>query len=399
MDFATKTIHAGQPAEPHTGAVVTPIFQTTTYQQIAPGEHRGFDYTRTSNPTRKRLEAVLAELESASHAAVFGSGLAAEHAILQAYLKPGDEIIVPGDVYGGTFRMLYRVFEPLGCVITRADFSDLAALGRAVSPRTRLVWLESPTNPRLLVYDIAAIGRIVHRTRALLVVDNTFASPYFQQPFDLGADLVIHSVTKYLAGHSDLIQGAVIARDAGIFEPIGFLQNALGGVPSPFDCWLTLRGLRTLELRMLRHAENATAVAEALSRHPRVRRVYFPGLLSHPGHEIARRQMTGFGGMVSFELAGTPEEASTFVSSLQYFALGESLGGVRALVCLPCRMTHASIPAETRAELGLSDTLIRLSPGCESPKDLVRDITDGLEKLGRAERPVGQSAAVTGIGQ
>jgi cystathionine gamma-lyase len=388
MDFATKTIHAGQPAEPQTGAVVSPIFQTTTYQQIGPGEHRGFDYTRTSNPTRKRLEGVLAELEGATHAAVFGSGLAAEHAILQAYLKPGQEIVVPGDVYGGTFRMLHRVFEPIGCRVTQVDFSDLAALSRAVTPETRLVWLESPTNPRLLVYDIAAVSRIAHAQGALVVVDNTFATPYFQQPFDLGADLVIHSVTKYLAGHSDLVQGAVIARDGAIFEPVGFLQNALGGVPGPFDCWLTLRGLKTMELRMQRHAENAIAVAEALVRHPRVSRVYFPGLPTHPGHEIARKQMTGFGGMVSFELDGTAEEAAALVSSFRYFALGESLGGVRALVCLPCKMTHASIPPETRAELGLSDTLIRLSPGCESPRDLVADLTSGLDRLGavRAER-------------
>jgi len=381
MDFATKTIHAGQPAEPLTGAVVSPIFQTTTYQQIGPGEHRGFDYTRTSNPTRKRLETVLAELEGASHAAVFGSGLAAEHAILQAYLKPGGEIVVPGDVYGGTFRMLHRVFEPIGCRVTRVDFSDLPSLTRAVTRETSLVWLESPTNPRLLVYDIAAVSRIAHAQGALVVVDNTFATPYFQQPFDLGADLVVHSVTKYLSGHSDLIQGAVIGRDRAIFEPVGFLQNALGGVPSPFDCWLTLRGLKTLELRMQRHADNAAAVADALVSHPRVSRVYFPGLPTHPGHDIATRQMAGFGGMVSFELAGTPEEAAALVSSLRYFALGESLGGVRALVCLPCKMTHASIPPETRAALGLSDTLIRLSPGCESAKDLVADITTGLNRL------------------
>ena len=382
MEFATKTIHAGQPSEPHTGAVVSPIFQTTTYQQIGPGEHRGFDYTRTSNPTRKRLEAVLAELEGATHAAVFGSGLAAENAIMTAYLKPGTEIIVPGDVYGGTFRLLHKVFEPIGCIVTRVDFGDLAALQRAVTSKTKLVWLESPTNPRLLVYDIAAVARIAHAAGALVVVDNTFATPYFQQPFALGADLVVHSVTKYLAGHLDVIQGAVIAKDPAVFEPVGFLQNALGGTPSPFDCWLTLRGLKTMELRMLRHAENASAVAEALTKHSRVKRVYFPGLASHPGHDIARKQMTGFGGMVSFELDGTPEEAAAFTASLKYFALGESLGGVRALICLPCRMTHASIPAATRAELGLSDTLIRLSPGCESPRDLVVDLTEGLNRLG-----------------
>jgi len=395
MDFATKTIHAGQPSEPQTGAIVPPIFQTTTYQQEAPGEHKGFDYTRTSNPTRKRLEAVLAELEGATHAAVLGSGLAAENAVLTAYLKPGTEIIVPGDVYGGTFRLLHKVFEPIGCIVTRVDFTKPGALEQALSAKTKLVWLESPTNPRLLVYDIAAIARVAHAAGALVVVDNTFATPFFQRPFELGADLVVHSVTKYLAGHSDLIQGAVIAKDAAVFEPVAFLQNALGGTPSPFDCWLTLRGLRTLELRMLRHAENAIAVADALSKHPRVKQVYFPGLASHPGHDIARKQMSGFGGMVSFEIDGTPEEASTFVSSLKYFALGESLGGVRALVCLPCKMTHASIPAATRAELGLSDTLVRLSPGCESPRDLVRDVVEGLDRLGARAAAPARLEAVT----
>ena len=402
MDFATKTIHAGQPSEPHTGAVVSPIFQTTTYQQIGPGDHRGFDYTRTNNPTRERLEGVLAELEGGTAAAVFGSGLAAEHAILQAYLKPGQEIVVPGDVYGGTYRMLHKVFEPIGCVIKQVDFADLDAVSAAISPATRLVWLESPTNPRLLVYDIAEISRRAHAAGALVVVDNTFATPFFQRPFELGADLIIHSVTKYLAGHSDLIQGAVIGKDPGVFEPVKFLQNALGGIPSPFDCWLTLRGLKTLELRMLRHAENAIAVAEALESHPRVKRVYFPGLKQHPGHAIAVRQMTGFGGMVSFELDGTVEETSSFVSSLQYFALGESLGGVRALVCLPCKMTHASIPAEERLALGLSDTLVRLSPGCESPRDLVRDIVSGLDRVGsgtsaagRCPTPVCEEAVVS----
>jgi len=380
MQFATRTIHAAQPSEPETGAVIAPIFQTTTYEQLGPGEHRGFDYTRTSNPTRKRLEDVLADLEGGTQAAVFASGLAAEHAILQAYLQPGDAIVVPSDVYGGTYRMLHKVFEPRGAVVIRVDFSDLDEVARAIVPGVKIVWLESPTNPRLLVYDIAAISRIAHARGALVVVDNTFATPFFQQPFQLGADLVVHSVTKYIAGHSDVIQGAVIGLDRAIFEPIAFLQNALGGVPSPFDCWLTLRGLRTLELRMLRHAENAAAIAAALS-HPRVRRVYFPGLPSHPGHEIARRQMTGFGGMVSFELDGTIEDASAFLKSLKYFALGESLGGVRSLACLPAKMTHASIPAETRRALGLSDTLVRLSPGCESPADLVADVTRALSEL------------------
>ena len=385
MDFATRTIHAGQPSEPETGAVVAPIYQTTTYQQQAPGEHKGYDYTRTNNPTRKRLEGVLADLEGGTRAALFGSGLAAENAILQAYLKPGREIIVSEDVYGGTFRILHKVFEPIGCIVKHVDFANLEAVKAALTPATSLVWLESPTNPRLLVYDIAAISRIAHEAGALVVVDNTFATPYFQQPFELGADLIVHSVTKYLAGHSDLVQGAVIGLDPAVFEPVGFLQNALGGIPGPFDCWLTLRGLKTLELRMDRHAQNARAVAEALLTHPRVKQVYFPGLPTHPNHAIAKKQMTGFGGMVSFELNGTLDEASTFVSSRKFFALGESLGGVRALVCLPCKMTHASIPAETRYALGLSDTLIRLSPGCESTRDLVADIVEGLDAPGTAE--------------
>src|SRR5215472_10593010 len=327
MEFATKTIHAGQPSEPETGALIAPIFQTSTYEQDAPGEHRGFDYSRTNNPTRARLEAVLAELEGVRHAAVYASGLGAENAVLQPYLRPGDEVVIPLDVYGGTYRILNKVFRPLGCIVRQVDLAQPGALESALSPATRLVWIESPTNPRLLVYDIAAIAAHTHEAGTTLVVDNTFGTPLFQQPFSLGADIVVHSVTKYLAGHSDVIQGAVLARDASVFEPIKFLQNATGAVPSPFDCWLTLRGLKTLELRMQRHADNADAVARALDGHPLVRRVYYPGLPQHPGHDIARRQMTGFGGMVSFELNGSVEEVISFVSSRRFFALGESLGG------------------------------------------------------------------------
>jgi cystathionine beta-lyase/cystathionine gamma-synthase len=384
MEFSTRTIHAAQPSERGTGSLVPPIFQTSTYEQDAPGCHRGFDYSRTNNPTRARLEAVLADLEGVQHAAVFASGLAAEHAILQAYLKPGDEIVIGLDVYGGTYRILNRVFQAQGAVIRQVDVAERAALESALNSRTKLVWLESPTNPRLQVYDISAISAAAHAHRALVVVDNTFATPYFQQPFQLGADIVVHSVTKYLAGHSDLIQGAALAKDVAVFEPIKFLQNATGGVPSPFDCWLTLRGLKTLELRMQRHAENAAAIAEALATHPAVKRVYFPGLPSHPNHDVARRQMSGFGGMVSFELDGTVDDVLEFVSSRRFFALGESLGGVKSLLCHPARMTHASIPPEERAKLGLSDTLIRLSPGCEHRKDLVADLVDGLEVVQRA---------------
>ena len=380
MEFSTRTIHAAQPSEPETGSLVAPIFQTSTYEQDEPGCHRGFDYSRTNNPTRARLEAVLADLEGVRHGAVFASGLAAENAVLQAWLKPGDGIVIPRDVYGGTYRLLTRVFEPLGCRVHQIDVADGAALAEALASTPRLVWLESPTNPRLLVYDIAAIAAAAHAAGALVVVDNTFATPVFQQPFALGADIVVHSVTKYLAGHSDLIQGAVLARDAAVFEPIKFLQNATGAVPSPFDCWLTLRGLKTLELRMERHAENAAAIADALRAHPRVGRVYFPGLPDHPGHAIAARQMTGFGGMVSFELDGTVDDVVAFVSSRRFFALGESLGGVKSLVCHPARMTHASIPASARARLGLSDTLVRLSPGCEHRKDLIADLIEGLDR-------------------
>lgn len=384
MKFATKTIHAGQPSEPETGALIAPIFQTSTYEQDAPGHDKGFSYSRTNNPTRQRLETVLAELEGVNYAAAFASGLAAENAVLQAYLRPGDEVVTPRDVYGGTYRILNRVFQPIGVVTRQIDTADPAALDAAISSRTKLVWIESPTNPRLLITDIETVSRLAHERGALVVVDNTFATPYFQQPFQLGADIVVHSVTKYLAGHSDTIQGAVLAKDAAVFEPIKFLQNATGAIPSPFDCWLTLRGLKTLELRMERHAENATAIADALHGNPLVRRVYYPGLTDHPGHDVARRQMTGFGGMVSFELDGTFEEVVAFASSRRYFTLGESLGGVKALLCHPASMTHASIPAEARAELGLSDTLIRLSPGCENSEDLVRDLVEGLDQVERA---------------
>src|SRR5579862_7044844 len=395
MRFSTKAIHTGQPSEPETGALVAPIFQTSTYEQESPGHDKGFSYSRTNNPTRQRLEGVLAELENAPHCAAFASGLAAENAILQAYLRPGDEIVIPSDVYGGTYRILNKVYQPIGVTVKQFDISNLEALEEAITPKTKLVWIETPTNPRLLVYDIVETARLAHAKGALVVVDNTFATPYFQQPFELGADIVVHSVTKYLGGHSDTIQGAALAKDAAVFEPIKFLQNATGAVPSPFDCWLTLRGIKTLELRMQRHEENAIAIANALNGHPLVRRVYFPGLAEHPGHEIARKQMSGFGGMVSFELEGTKEEVVSFVSTRKYFTLGESLGGVKSLVSHPATMTHASIPPEARAELGLLDTLIRLSPGCENAKDLVADLLEGLAQVSEA-RISQKAVAVSG---
>jgi cystathionine beta-lyase/cystathionine gamma-synthase len=395
MKFATRTIHAGQPSEPETGALVAPIFQTSTYEQESPGQDKGFSYSRTNNPTRQRLETVLAELEGVPFAAAFASGLAAENAVLQAFLRPGDEIIIPLDVYGGTYRILNRVYQQFGVVTRQIDTSDLKAVEATLSSKTRLVWIESPTNPRLLITDIAAVAKLAHARGALVVVDNTFATPCFQQPFELGADIVVHSVTKYLAGHSDTVQGVALAKEAAVFEPIKFLQNATGAVPSPFDCWLTMRGLKTLELRMQRHEQNAIAIANALNGHPLVRRVYFPGLAGHPGHDVARKQMSGFGGMVSLELEGTVEEVIAFASSRRYFALAESLGGVKSLLCHPATMTHASIPAEARAQLGLSDTLLRLSPGCENAEDLVEDLVAGLAEVANARaarKPVGATA-------
>jgi cystathionine gamma-lyase len=395
MKFATRTIHAGQPSEPETGALVAPIFQTSTYEQEAPGQDKGYSYSRTNNPTRQRLETVLAELEGVPFAAAFASGLAAENAVLQAYLRQGDEIIIPLDVYGGTYRILNKVYQNFGVVTKQIDTADLKAVEASLSPRTRLVWIESPTNPRLLITDIAAVAKLAHARGALVVVDNTFATPCFQQPFELGADIVVHSVTKYLAGHSDTVQGVALAKDATVFEPIKFLQNATGAVPSPFDCWLTMRGLKTLELRMLRHEENARAIAKALDGHALIRRVYYPGLANHPGHDVAKRQMTGFGGMISIEIEGSSEEVAVFASNRRFFALGESLGGVKSLICHPATMTHASIPAEARARLGLSDSLLRLSPGCENAEDLVEDLLAGLAELASvraARKPVGAAA-------
>ena len=393
MHFATKAIHAAQPSDPVTGALIAPIYQTSTFEQEAPGVNLGFDYSRTNNPTRQRLEEVLAELEGASHCAVFASGLAAEHAVLSAFLKPHDEIIVPRDVYGGTYRLLNRVFAAFSPRITAVDTTDLAEVSAALAGRPKLVWLETPTNPRLLVSDIAAIAAAAHARGALVVVDNTFATPVSQQPFALGADIVVHSVTKYLAGHSDLIQGAVLASDASVFEPIKFLQNAIGAVPAPLDCWLTLRGLKTLELRVQRHTENAGRIAAALSKHPRVGRVYYPGLASHPGHAVASRQMTGFGGMVSFELDGSVDDVTAFVSNRRFFALAESLGGVKSLVCHPARMTHASIPADERRALGLGETLIRLSPGIEHADDLIADLLTGLDAVQNDDAALPAAAA------
>ena len=400
MRFSTKAIHDSQPSDPATGALITPIYQTSTYQQQEPGVNQGFEYSRTNNPTRQTLERVLASLEGVEHAAVYASGLAAEQAVLDALLKPGDQIVIPPDVYGGTFRLLHTVYKPKGYRIATVDLNDVTAVESALDGDTKLVWLESPTNPRLLIYDIAAVARVAHEHGALLVVDNTFATPVFQRPFELGADVVIHSVTKYIAGHSDVIQGAALARDPAVFEPIKYMQNAAGGVPSAFDCWLTLRGIQTLALRVRQHAANAEGIARVLQSHPAIGRVYHPGLASHPGHEVARRQMSGFGGMVSIELNATLEQVRRFVSSRRYFTLAESLGGVKALICQPATMTHASIPPDERRKLGLSDSLVRLSPGLEDVEDLIEDLTEGLNALleptGATDRREGQVERVRG---
>ncbi len=382
MRFETLAIHHAQDADPATGALATPIHATSTFVQEAPGVHKGFDYSRTNNPTRRTLEQVLAALEGVEHCAVFASGLAAENALLQGLLSPGDRVLATPDVYGGTYRLLSRVYAPKGYAWSQADLGDEAALDAALRTPTRLVWLETPTNPRLQVFDVAKVCEAAHRRGALVVVDNTFASPVNQRPFDFGADLVVHSVTKYLAGHSDLVQGAVLARDAAVFEPVRFLQNATGAVPSAFDCWLTLRGLKTLSLRVERHNANALRVAEFLAGDPRVERVHYPGLPSHPGHEIARRQQRGFGGVVSVELRASLDATRRFVSERRFFKLGESLGGVKSLVCHPPTMTHAAIPPADRRALGLSDALVRLSVGIEHVEDLIEDLDEGLRALG-----------------
>ncbi|MCK6461089.1 MAG: PLP-dependent aspartate aminotransferase family protein [Planctomycetes bacterium] len=390
MRLDTILIHHAQEADPSTGALVTPIAQTSTFVQEAPGVNRGYDYSRTNNPTRETLERVLAALEGVERCAVFASGLAAENAILQALVRPGDAVITTPDLYGGTFRLLDRVFGPLGVSHRQVDLNDAGALAGALATLpARLVWLESPTNPRLQVYDIARVSEVARGFGVPVVVDNTFATPVNQRPFELGADLVVHSVTKYLAGHSDLVQGAVLAREERLFAPVKFLQNATGAVPSPFDCWLTLRGLKTLPLRVERHNRSALELARRLEEHPAVARVHYPGLPSHPGHEIARRQSSGFGGVVSIELDASEAGTRRFVSTRRYFKLGESLGGVKSLVCHPASMTHASIPPEERRRLGLPGTLVRLSVGLEDVRDLAEDLVEGLDEVSRARQPAG----------
>jgi cystathionine gamma-lyase len=374
--FATRAIHAGQDADPATGATVVPIYATSTYTQAAPGQHKGYEYSRSGNPTRTALETCLAALESGERGLAFGSGLAATAAVIST-LRPGDEVAAAADLYGGTYRLLERVFKPWGLVARYTDDPGPAGFAKIVTKATKLVWIETPTNPLLQILDIAAIAELTHKAGALLAVDNTFASPYLQQPIALGADLVVHSTTKYLGGHSDVVGGAVIGRKE-LLQPIAFYQNAAGGVPGPFDAYLTLRGLKTLAVRMERHCTNARRLAAWLTEQPQVERVYYPGLPSHPGHETAKRQMRDFGGMVSIRLKSGGAAARRFLPRTKLFSLAESLGGVESLVCHPATMTHASIPADIRIARGVDDGLIRLSVGIEDADDLQEDLRQAL---------------------
>jgi cystathionine beta-lyase/cystathionine gamma-synthase len=377
MKFATKAIHAGQEPDPSTGAVMTPIFQTATYAQTGLGQHKGFEYSRTSNPTRTALEACIAALEDGRYGLAFASGMAAETAIL-SLLNAGDHIVSCDDLYGGSYRIFEQVMRRYNVEASYVPVSSIAAYEKAIRPNTKMIWLETPTNPLLRLVDIEAVAAIAHRHKLKVVVDNTFASPYFQQPLKLGADIVVHSTTKYINGHSDVIGGAVVLNNEKMYESIKFYQNAAGGVPSPFDCWLTLRGIKTLAVRMRQHEENARAVAVFLAEHPRVEKVYYPGLASHPDHQLAKRQMSGFGGMVSFQFKGIRADVNKIVGRFQVFALAESLGGVESLVCHPASMTHGSIPKDIREARGLTDTLLRLSIGIEDIEDLLKDLEQAL---------------------
>lgn len=378
MKFATKAIHAGVEPDPTTGAIMTPIYQTSTYVQESPGKHKGYEYARTQNPTRNALQANLAALENGKHGICYASGLAATDAILKLF-RPGDEIIATNDLYGGTYRIMVRVFQEFGLKFNFISLDNPDNLRAAITANTKMVWVETPTNPLLRLIDIQAVSAIAREVGALVVVDNTFASPFLQNPLDLGADVVLHSVTKYLGGHSDTVMGAIILNDDAIAQRLAFIQNACGAVPGPQDCFLVLRGIKTLHIRMQRHCENAMQIAHYLSDHPKVSQVYYPGLETHPGHELAKRQMRNFGGMVSFTLHGDSlPEAVKVMESFRVFSLAESLGGVESLCTHPASMTHASIPKEEREKNGLKDTLIRLSVGIEDIADLIADLGQAI---------------------
>jgi cystathionine gamma-synthase len=376
--FETRAIHAGQPPDPSTGAVVTPISLATTFAQEGVGRHQGYEYARSGNPTRAALEVCVADLENATHGLAFASGLAAEDAVLRT-VRPGEHVVIPDDAYGGTFRLVARVHGPAGVDWSAVDLTDLDALAATWRDETRLVWIETPTNPLLTVVDIGAVARFAHERGAVVVVDNTFATPYLQTPLDLGADVVVHSTTKYLGGHSDVVGGFLACRDDELAERLAFVQNAAGGVPGPFDCFLVLRGIKTLAVRMDRHCASAAAIASFLGTQPAVARVLYPGLAGHPGHDVAARQMRGFGGMVSFELAGGEPAAIAVTEATRIFTLAESLGAVESLIEHPARMTHASAAG---SPLEVHPALIRLSVGLESVDDLVADLEGALARLG-----------------
>ncbi len=378
MKFATKVIHAGIDPDPSTGAIMTPIFQTSTYVQAAPGDHQGYEYARTQNPTRSALEKNLAALENGVDAICFSSGLAAQDAVIKL-LKSGDEVLAVNDLYGGSYRQMVRVYGQWGLKSRYVDMSDPAQVEAAIGPDTRMLWIESPTNPMLNIVDLEALSAIGRKHGLLTVVDNTFATPYLQNPLDLGADIVLHSATKYLGGHSDVVHGCLIVKDPALAERLHFLQNATGAVPGPQDCFLILRGIKTLHLRVQRACENAAIVAHYLAKHPAIAKVYWPGFESHPNHAVARRQMRSFGAIVSFDLKNNTEAAARKVlSSTVLFALAESLGGVESLIDHPATMTHGSIPREDRLKVGLTDSLIRLSVGVEDADDLVADLEQAL---------------------
>jgi cystathionine beta-lyase/cystathionine gamma-synthase len=376
MRFATKAIHAGQGPEPRTGAVITPVFQTSTYVQDGIGQHRGYEYARTQNPTREALEANVAALEGATHGVAFGSGMAAVSTLAQT-LRAGDEIICTDNVYGGTFRLFENVYRHLGIGFHFVDSTNLENAAAKMGKNTRILFVETPTNPMLGITDIAAASELAHAHGARLIVDNTFMSPYLQNPLQLGADAVVHSTTKYLNGHSDMVGGLILTSDDEFHGRLRFLQNAAGAVPGPWDCWLALRGTKTLHVRMKQHEENAKQVVARLREHETVRKLYYPGLPEHPGHELAKRQQRGFGGMISFDV-GSIERAQKVVQGVKIFSLAESLGGVESLISHPAVMTHAAVPKERRDAMGLTEGLVRISVGIEDVEDLVADLENAL---------------------
>ncbi len=372
--FATRAIHAGQEPDQATGATIVPIYQTSTYTQEAPGRHKGYEYSRTANPTRTALEECVASLEGAEYGLAFASGLAATVATM-SLLSSGDHVVAGDDLYGGTYRLFDKVLPRTGGLeFTYADTTDPTSVERALRPETKLLWIETPTNPLLTLSDIQELSEMAHGRSAVVAVDNTFASPYFQNPLALGADIVVHSTTKYMGGHSDVVGGAVVTSDPDFYEAMKFYQNAAGGVPGPFDSWIVLRGLKTLAVRMRQHEENALAVARFLEGHPEVETVNYPGLPSHPQHELAKKQMSGFSGMVSFTLKGGAEAAYAVVQKTEVFHFAESLGGVESLITHPATMTHAAIPREQREARGVTDGLMRLSVGIEDKEDLIADL-------------------------